>query len=41
MSGYTDQTEVTQDHIGSGSGYVQKPFRAVELLRHVREALDN
>jgi FixJ family two-component response regulator len=41
MSGYTDQTAVTQNQIGSGARFVQKPFRAVELLEHVREVLDN
>ena len=40
MSGYTDQSAVTQSGIEKGHPFVQKPFRAAELLRHVREALD-
>jgi DNA-binding NtrC family response regulator len=41
MSGYTDQTSVTEKQEGNAVRFVQKPFRAVELLQQVREALDN
>jgi two-component system, cell cycle sensor histidine kinase and response regulator CckA len=40
MSGYTDQSVVAQTGIDEDVRFVQKPFRAAELLRHVREALD-
>lgn len=39
MSGYTDQSAVARAGIDEDVRFVQKPFRAAELLRHVREAL--
>jgi CheY-like chemotaxis protein len=39
MSGYTDQSAAHQVGIDHDP-YVQKPFTAAELIRHVREALD-
>jgi CheY-like chemotaxis protein len=39
MSGYTDQSVVARTGIDEDVRFVQKPFRAAELLRHVREAL--
>jgi PAS domain S-box-containing protein len=40
MSGYTDQAVATQSGMQKDHRFVQKPFRAGDLLRHVREALD-
>ena len=40
MSGYTEQTAAHTAGIASGLPFVQKPFTAAELVRHVRDALD-
>jgi signal transduction histidine kinase/DNA-binding response OmpR family regulator len=40
MSGYTDQSAVTESGLDPDLRFLQKPFRAVELLRNVRELLD-
>ncbi len=40
MSGYTDHSAVTDMDVGGQVRFLQKPFRAAELLRHVRDALD-
>ena len=40
MSGYTEQTAVTNAGIDRGLPFVQKPFTSAEFARHVREALD-
>jgi two-component system cell cycle sensor histidine kinase/response regulator CckA len=40
MSGYTDQTVVTASGLDPDLRFLQKPFRAVELLRNVRDLLD-
>jgi len=40
MSGYTDQSAVTESVLDPDLRFLQKPFRAVELLRTVRELLD-
>jgi hypothetical protein len=40
MSGYTEQTALTTGRIDPGSPFVQKPFTAAQLARHVRDALD-
>jgi PAS domain S-box-containing protein len=40
MSGYTEQAAAQKAGIDRGLPFVQKPFTAAELVRHVREALD-
>ena len=40
MSGYTEQSAARIAGIDRGQPFVQKPFRAAELVRHVRDALD-
>jgi two-component system, cell cycle sensor histidine kinase and response regulator CckA len=40
MSGYTDQSAVLEKGICHGLSFVQKPFKAAEFVRRVREALD-
>jgi PAS domain S-box-containing protein len=40
MSGYTDQSAVIESALDPDLRFLQKPFRAVELLRTVRELLD-
>jgi two-component system cell cycle sensor histidine kinase/response regulator CckA len=40
MSGYTEQAAAHKAGIDRGLPFVQKPFTAAELVRHVREALD-
>jgi two-component system cell cycle sensor histidine kinase/response regulator CckA len=40
MSGYTEQSAVYKTGIDRGLPFVEKPFTAAELVRHVREALD-
>jgi two-component system cell cycle sensor histidine kinase/response regulator CckA len=39
MSGYTEQSAAHKAGIDRGAPFVQKPFTAAELIRHVREAL--
>jgi DNA-binding NtrC family response regulator len=40
MSGYTEQSAAHKAGIDRGTPFVQKPFTAAELVRHVREVLD-
>jgi DNA-binding NtrC family response regulator len=40
MSGYSQQSTATKAGIDRGLPFVQKPFTAAELVRHVRDALD-
>jgi two-component system, cell cycle sensor histidine kinase and response regulator CckA len=40
MSGYTEQSAAHKAGIGRGLPFVQKPFTAVEFMRHVRDALE-
>jgi DNA-binding NtrC family response regulator len=40
MSGYTEQAAAHKAGIDRGLPFVQKPFTAAELVRHVRDALD-
>ncbi len=40
MSGYTDQSAITESALDPDLRFLQKPFRSVELLRNVRDLLD-
>jgi hypothetical protein len=40
MSGYSQQSAAKKMGFDRGVPFVQKPFTAAELVRHVREALD-
>jgi hypothetical protein len=40
MSGYTDHPAVRQAAGGAERGFLQKPFKSVELARIVRQRLD-
>ena len=40
MSGYTDDTMVSEGRLDTGGAFIQKPFTADGLMRKVREVLD-
>jgi two-component system cell cycle sensor histidine kinase/response regulator CckA len=40
MSGYTEQAAAQKAGIGRGLPFIQKPFTAAALVRHVRDAFD-
>jgi two-component system, cell cycle sensor histidine kinase and response regulator CckA len=40
MSGYADNAIVRNGGLGSGTGFIQKPFTGDELASRVRELLD-
>jgi nitrogen fixation/metabolism regulation signal transduction histidine kinase len=41
MSGYVDEAVLRHGYLDSGALFIQKPFRAADLLKRVREILDS